>query len=106
MNPLDIDVVYQPENLSEERNPYFSQIWQAGYDMICSNFCRFTIQFYYKNIMLKEIPVRDLINIIGSTTVVRAVSMFGNRISWLTEEDGSATRFRALITQSIYPSRE
>lgn len=106
MNPLEIDVVYEPEDLSEERNPYFAQIWQAGYDMICYNFCSHAIQFYYKNVMLKEIPVRDLINIIRSTTVIKAVSLSGKRVSWLREEDGSARRFRALITQSIYPSRE
>lgn len=83
------------EEIRTEQNPFFREIWAMGYDLIYEDdigeiltLCRKGDRYQ------KTIPKRDYY---WDLTMCRGILPSGSIHTWISEADGSASKFRELI---------
>lgn len=83
--------------IRNETDPFLREIWAAGYDEIYRSDCTQEIILVKKEPMKEKRISRFDLNPHGYS-IVRSILLDGGEHRWIEEADGSAERFRKLIS--------
>lgn len=84
------------QKILNEKDPYLREIWAAGYTSVKDDQITCELVLISDNGNYKRIPYFHLT--LHNLTIKRGLMPDGTIHSWLSEADGSAQKFRDLIT--------
>jgi len=88
------------EKIRNEEDPFLREIYGMGYDKVVMSEIDGKAIFYKGNKIANEIPLFLMEMTMYGCTIVRAHTHFGTIHKWIKEGDGSADKFRNLISDS------